>query len=527
MLKESRKFAVVMKELYETKRVTMKVNYSFEDMMKSNETRLKFLSEMFDDIEVGNLSEECQDLFEANIDFIKSFLNGDFKKTVAINKLYDDDKDHCLVIPKQSDIDYLYTLIDINMELFEAFYKDSEFMVKLPDNSFNMNMERVLNVDYYNLAHLFGLTQSEPVPDKKKNLLKKYFLQHFDSGEDVRDSVKLLNWFISKDGRKEIHRLNQLTLDFVTKDRLKNPNSYDEHGNIKEKSLEEFKKRFKSDPKNEGLDYPIIRFSRYICKCTNNLNYFNMTNITQMILDYNAPEGDNDEKDIFFVNIVDSKLSKYIADYHVLKKSLENYLKQYGKDFKKDVEIEEYLFSCLIERDSKNVDKKREEIRSFLNLYQADDFILKQGIIPNVSKIEDKLREFLAKVFDTNISLIGFGTDFKRDDKGEISLTELDEYMTNSAHCDTSIFVNPADLVDKYYKKGRSFFIDKIYSDPEGTGYIRISNPCEEMEYLRMTEYYEEQKEASEKFETLNELFNNFNEKYHCYTDTNRRGKGR
>ena len=83
MIKESKKFTDIMKELYESKRITTKLNYSFKEMMESNKSRLMFLNELFNDIEVGNLSEECQELFKRNITFIKSFLNGDFKRNIS------------------------------------------------------------------------------------------------------------------------------------------------------------------------------------------------------------------------------------------------------------------------------------------------------------------------------------------------------------------------------------------------------------------------------------------------------------
>ncbi len=514
MIEESKEFASTLKALYESRRITVDLDYTFEDMMKSNETRLEFLNGLFDDVEMGNLSGECIELLDRSIDFIRAFINGEFKENIHVDKKFYEDESKCLIIPTQNDIQILYKIIEANLLLYKLYYKDNGYTIKLPEKSFNMNMTRVLNIDYHNLAHIFGLTQSEPEPDKKKNLLKKYYLEHFDNGEKVQDSVKLLNWFISDEGKKEIYRLNQLTLDFVAKDRVENPGSYDSNGNIKENAMDKFRKRFKEDPQNEGLDYPIIRFSRYICKCINNLNFLNMSNITQMILDYNAPKNEKDEKDIFLVNMDTSKLLKYVDGYYKIKEGLEEYFKRYGKNPSESKEIEEFMFSHLIEPNSNHIESKKEEIRSFLNLYQVYDFVGKHGIKPNTSEVENKLSKFLSKAFEANVSLIGFGTDFKKDENEEIVTTELDQSTINNSHCDTSIIITPVELTDKYYKRGRAFFIDKIASEPndeEEREYARISIPQEEIDYIRIVDYYMHPQESKKRIKSLTELLNKFN----------------
>ena len=103
-----------------------------------------------------------------------------------MSEVYENDKNDCLIIPKQSDMDYLYSLINANMIMYESFYQDSEYTIELPKDSFNMNMKRILKVEYYNLAHLFGLTQSEIVEDDNKNLLKKYYLENFNNDEEEK-----------------------------------------------------------------------------------------------------------------------------------------------------------------------------------------------------------------------------------------------------------------------------------------------------------------------------------------------------
>ena len=83
------------------------------------------------------------------------------------------------------------------------------------------------------------------------------------------------------------------------------------------------------------------------------------------------------------------------------------------------------------------------------------------------------------------------------------------------------------DLIDKYYKRGRVFFIDKIYSNPNCTGYVRISNPKEELVHLHIIEYYDQREEVNKKIESLDNLFNMFNEKYNNYMRNYFNGKSR
>ena len=65
-----------------------------------------------------------------------------------------------------------------------------------------------------------------------------------------------------------------------------------------------------------------------------------MANIFQMILDYNAPLGENDEKDIFLVNAEETKLMKNISDYFSMKIMLENLYNGNGKNVDNDKKIE-------------------------------------------------------------------------------------------------------------------------------------------------------------------------------------------
>ena len=251
MLKTSQKVAEILKGLYESEKVTVQLDYSFETVMNSNTNRMAFLNQLFENINTGKLSEECLALFDENIDFLHKFMNGEINVEISVPEVYANDANNCLIVPTQEDIKYLFSLIEANINLYETNYKSKRFALTLHNNSFNMNMGRILEIKYKNLAHLLGLTQNEQEENENKNLLKKHFLKTVKNSElyGKEHSTRLLNWIISEEGKKEILRLNQLTIDFIEKDKKKNPNSYDEKGNIK--SLESFKKRFKEDPANE------------------------------------------------------------------------------------------------------------------------------------------------------------------------------------------------------------------------------------------------------------------------------------
>lgn len=515
MINISKQFNDIMQQMYESERITVDIKHSYEEVMQSNLTRLKFINGIFKNIEKGKLSEEYRYIFDQNVDFIFNYFNGNYRTELTIPDKYNKDKEYCLIIPSQEDMQFLFSLIDLNVELYNTYYKNNEFILELPNRSFNMNMERRLTVKWKNLAHLLGLTQTELEPDKNKNLLKKHILSVFECDKEIEDSSNLLNILLTEDGRKELLRINQLTLDFIEKDRKKYPNCYDSEGNIKIDSFETVRERFKSDPQNQGLDFPIIRYSRYITKCINNINYFNMTNTTQMILDYNAPIGENDEKDIFVLNVDNKLLEKDMQEYLELKKLFREVMKHYGKNKEDNEKIEEQIFTWLIPKNANNINKKKSEIRSYLNLYQTEEYVGKHGITPNLSYIENKIRDFLSASFKANIHLIGFGTEFKKNDSNEIILTSLKEKVSNSSHCDTSIFLNVAELIDKYYKRGRAFFIDKVTSSLSPLKYVRISNPIEELSFLKQRNKLENY-DLSE-YNKLSRALNSFNKKYYAY----------
>lgn len=509
MIKITQKINNIFKALYESEGIQITSKYSFSEIIKSNESRIDYLNHLFDKIANDELSEECCIIFKESIDFLHDFMNGDYNSELTIPQKYFDDKETCLIIPKEEDLEYLFKLIEANKEMYEVLYKNKKIMIELPQNSFNQNMIRILEIEEYNLAHLLGLTDSEPILDPNKNILKKYFMEHIENTEKYGDKIseRLLNWILSEDGKNELRMLNKITIDFICQDKKKYPNNYDSDGNIKQKSLEKFKIRFKEA---NGFDFQIIKFSRYITKCINSLNFLNMNNIFQIILDYNAPEGKNNEKDIFIVNSPISLISREIKEYVDLNNKIFDIINKYANN---DEVLKEKIQDILEEI---GIDINDKEIASFINLIQSYDFVGKHGINPNQNIALEKIRNIISEYFGKNIHLIGFDTEF---DEQEIG---MEDNTINRTHCDTSIALTSPELVGEYYERGRAFFLDKIY-DGNGSGLLRISTPEEEILYLEQMAFLEPQN-----FEYSNKLkskLSNFKNNYITYK--NSLGNGR
>lgn len=481
----------IFRALYDSESIKFKSEQSFESIMKNNATRVAYLNDLLLRVQKNNLSQECKRILDDNIDYLNAFLNNELSKEITIPKEYYDDKEENLIIPTMGDIEYLFYLFEENMSTYREIYSNNAITLELPYNSFNQNMYRILDVKIHNLAHLFGLTESEPTPDPSKNLLKKYYLANFsiDSKEPV--STQLLKWILSDQGKAEIRRIHQITLDFVEKDKKKNPNSYDSVGNLKSKSLEAFKKRFKAET---NLDYPILRFSRYMVKCINNLNFLNLNNTTQMILDYNAPPGKKDEKDIFIVNTSPVEMKKDVKSYRDLIDNVNG-------------SILEYIFSSneknRIKQDlkEKGIDIEDKIIEDYINIMLAYEHIGAHNILPKeLNEFDNKIREIISNGFKHNVHVIGFQTEYKGNpiptDKTSVALT----------HCDTSISLTVPELVGEYYQRGRAFFIDKVIDARTGN-ILRISNPMEEIEFDELVELSNNKKNNKDELIELMRIF--------------------
>ena len=510
MIEITKKVNDIFKALYEGEGINVSLYNSYDQIMESNESRLDYLNHLFEKINANELGEECTKIFKENIDFIHSFMKGEYNTEFTVSKKFYEDSSYCLIIPNPEDLEYLFELFELNKKMFDNIYKNNKFIVDLPKISFNQNMTRILEVRERNLSHLLGLTDSEYELNPKKNLLKKHFINNIEKNKASEESeaVRLFNWVLSDEGKEELRRLNNITINFIKEDKFKYSSQYDKEGNIKQRSLRDFQKRFKE---NTGYDFPIIKFSRYLTKSINTLNFLSMNNIFQMILDYNAPKGKKDEKDIFIVNTPIKLMAEEIKRYLMIDEKILEFITVYAKEKEDDVKDELELFLREI-----GINFDEEEFTSFINLIESYDFVGKQGINPNQTIALVKIRDIISEHFARNIHMIGFGTDF--DGKN----VELEQPTINSSHCDTSISLTAAELVGEYYHRGRPFFLDKIYSG-DGKTLLRISNPMEELFYYQQMEEIEPYNLIQS--QSLNDKLLLFEEKYKLFKNIIDTGK--
>ncbi len=481
MISESRKINQLFRTMSNSYSITVNSNISYKNIMKNNSSRLEFLNKLLEDAINNELSQDLLEILDNNIDFIYSFMNGDFSAEIKVPERFFSDMEECAIIPSERDLDYLFYLIETNIDIYNKLYDNKNIVLTLPNMSFNMNMARVLEIKKRNLPHLMGLTESDLKNNASSNLLMKYFVDHIKNRSKYGKTIieQFLNWIISDEGKSEIKRLNKITIDFVSSDRKAFPKSYDEQGNIKD--IDKFKKRFKQ---KLGLEFPIIKYSRYITKCINNINYMNLFNVEHMILDYNAPRDkksgellEKDEKDILIIN---AKIEKLIEKAKVYCELFDNIIKMLSlyDDTNKNNPNNAYIENSL-KRIGINVQEK--DILSYINLIKTHNFVGKHGIVPDnygvITKISDKIGNF----FKRDIHVIGFDTEFSKAPGNNSKIVDLNDFSLNYAHCDTSISIKISDLINKYYRRGRAFFIDKIQDS--NAEIIRLANPIEEINY--------------------------------------------
>lgn len=510
------KFYNIFKSLYESSHGIITRDFpTFDDAFEDNSTRVRFIERLFDNIDSEELSDECKEIFQNSIDFLHSYIIGDYSKSIEVPQLFFQDAFDGTYLPNTEDLNYLFSLLESNLRMFHQFYEGKNFLLKMPENSFNKGMNRIIEVREYNLAHLLGLTEHEGKENNEsKNLLKKYFFTTVKEREKYgkEEAVQLLNWLITDEGKKEIIKMNNMTHQFIKEDEKSNPNSYI-NGKIKQKSLEQLRIRFKN---STGFDFPIINYSRYIVKCINTLNFLNMNNVNEMILDYNAPLGIKNEKDLFLVNCNEKTLEQLSLEYYDLRTCIEKLILEYS-NFPKEPQI----IAKLLRKININITDKT--IEDFMNLIQSYDFVGKHSIKPSSEQYEEIINQGMNELFHQNIHMIGFGSNFNiTSTEGNIECCSLNEKKIMTTHCDTSISISISNLISQYYKLGRAFFIDKI-SETSGTGYIRVSNLTDEISFRKKFN----DKVSQQSLEKLSYIKEQFEEKYEIYKNSLNNGKTR
>lgn len=510
MIRSSKRFYEYFRGIYEASTGDLQSSKSFEEVFKDNESRLEFILKLFEAFDKNKLSIQSRRIFEETIDYVVAFMNGDRKgRDVKIPAEYHEDESLGAIIPSMEDVEFLLRLIQMNRNVFEMYYKDNLLALTLPDNTFNQNMQRCLEIKEKNLAHLLGLTEHEDPnkPDPNRNLLKKFILSKIANRSDYgyTDSEIVLNWITSEEGQAELLELHKKTLNFVAEDRKKFPNAYDSNGNLKPNSatVDKFKQRYKAAT---GYDYPIINFSRFITKSANTLNFLNLNNVVEMILDYNAPEGKTNEKDIFLVL---GPARKFLTRNNMYMDARSEIL----------VAFYEYAFDPNNE-DARQllvaagIDLRNEKIIDQLNIIKARDFIEYYGINPDDSIIDEQIVSGISGCFEREVHMLGFKTEFN----GEKEIP-LEDMRIHGAHCDTSISLTIPELVGHYYKRGRPFFLDKVESLRAEFGrdecYLLISNVRDEINYLeRVIDLKADAEERIKKLKKLREILNGEYEMY-------------
>lgn len=471
MIEDSKRFKDYFLYLYETNNNQEEI--SFEEIFQTNTTRLEFINSLFEKYNNHSLSYKGEYAFESTIDYIYSFMNGEQKETaLSIPKKYFNDSTQGSIIPTIKEVEYLLKLIEHNSYMYETIYANNPLYLELPDDTLNQNMTRILEIKRKNVAHLLGLTEHESLdnPDDNKNVLKKYFLSHVKDMNKYpgnTDSEKLLSWVTSREGKAEILKIHALTLEFIKEDRKSYPQSYNGFDlKSDNKSIAKFKERYKAAT---GLDFPLINYSRLLIKSINSLNFFKLANLTEIILDYNAPRGKQNEKDIFLVNRDSKKIHEVNGKYI---------------DQRMDILLDVYAYA----HNPNNHELKRklleyginvnsDDIKDKLNIIKANKYLEKNSILPDTNIINDKIIEAINDNFKRDINLVGFGTDFKNDKE-----IPLDKKVIHYTHCDTSISLTAPELLGHYYKYGRSFFLDKIESK---NGLLKVSSIDDELFYLK------------------------------------------
>lgn len=494
------RFELEFHRLYDACRVSLYSDISFEEVFSSNLSRMDYLISLFKCYNRGQMDPRTMQLFDESIAFIMDFVNGNkkFNDIKVPNKYYQDRSINSYVC-SDTELSLFLDLTKTVLEIYNMYYKDNEMPITLANESFNQNMTRVLKIEDHNLAHLLGLSEYEDInnPNPSKNLLRKHCQSIVENWQEYggTEAERLLHWLISDEGKKELYRINQISHDFIENDRKDNPSSYDEDGNLKPIAMNKFKQRYK---KSTGLDFPIINFSRWMCKTINTLNFLNLNNSFEVIVDYNAPVGKKNEKDLFIVNGNQKEILSESDMYGYYNNLIREYLKEYSKD-----ENNSELKDTLIEY---GLDLNTKEMKEQLNVMQVYDFVGAKGIVINDDYVDEKIIEALNKSFSRNVHLVGFDTEFDTDS------SSLDDVLINRSHCDTSIALTVPELVGDYYKNGRMFFIDSFKSS---RGALAISSVKDEVAFLRKT--LDLKADSRKKLNTLLSANSMLKEEYRVY----------
>lgn len=496
----SKLFIENFKEVYENFCSETGYDVPFEKVFEDNVSRLEFLNLVLECVSNGKMSSSFVGVFSGCIEFMNDYINGNFECGLDVPTRYREDEQG-LYIPTASELIFLFRMVNTCCMFHEKVYNGKVLMLDMPNETFNQNMKRCLTVNRENLAHILGFSEHED----KGNYLFKYFLEldkkknpelyTTDVGKPLsngeRVSERYLNWILSEEGQNEIIHINEMFREIMENDMKKHPHDYVDG---QPKSKDKFALLVK---KELGIDFPMIKFSRYVCKTVNLFNFLNMNNTTEMIVDYNPQVGENIPFDFFLVNASNEGLDKGGQFYHDIKSFILSCVELLSSDNPHKSRIgRDTLLDFGIKIDFNSPDS----VGSLSNLMRTELFVGKQGINPDMSGTNQSIMANIASIFANDIHLLGFGN------KKPSRITGVDEKDISLMYCGSSMTTTIPEYLDKFNVRGRCFYIDTLV---EGDRPGFVNSVEDEVRHLKRKELLGF--ENSARVEQLVELRNKFN----------------
>lgn len=453
----SKLFIANFKAIYDAFCKVVPFDQPFEKVFEDNVSRLKFLNLVMEHLNENKFSLQFSNLFSQSIDFMSNYINGNYKCGIDVPYIFKNDEQGKYV-PTEFQLVYLFKMMGVCCDFHKRFYDGKEFSITLPNNTLNQNIVKKFTINRENLPHILGLTEHED----KGNYLFKYFLENdrrnnpdlyttapdmpLSNGQKV--SERYLDWVLSDEGQEKIIEMNNMIRDLMSLDMMDNPQNYE---NGQPKSKERFAALVKSEL---GFDFPLIKYSRYICKTINLFNFLNMNSTQEMILDYNPQVGENIPFDFFLVNASNEALELDGKSYVHLKEHIFYLIGLLTSDDPvKRKKAEDDLRYFGIKIDYTNADS----VGSYANLLLTDKFVGKHGIVPALSGTKQSLLSSLGNGYPNDVHLLGFGSKLSMD-----KVTGVNESLIEPVYCGSSMAVNVPEYLDKFNVRGRCFYLDGI-----------------------------------------------------------------
>lgn len=463
--KQSVAFYDKLKDFYSNAKAEGFILGTFDETFKDNSSRIDFITNLIDLDMEGKLSSRMHMLLSENYEFFINFINGkDSEKPLVVPNSIMNKMTENREIPNeknlfsQEELMYLLDIIERNYIMCQNNFANKTLYIKLPSESLHHDIYEVLEIREDNIAHLLGLTS------ETSSLTSFYVtLTH-----DDKPAQNIAKFFLSNEGKQILLNEYNKNVEFIK--------------NFKSTDFNLFKSEFK---KTFGYDYPLFELNKLLIKNISLFDYERL-NFSEVIVDH---IDDNINCDLY--------IPHYNGDF---KSSSIKYTSQV-----KDVLDTYFLFSNLTKEKQSMVEVQFPEYKNFFankNIIEAlqknlsYDFMEKfritnQDLIKQIKNIKN----YIISLSDYDLSLIGFGT------KRMHSISN-GKTLVFEKTCKTIITEKTPNILEKYLKDGRIYFIDVILS--ENGQVLKISNSNEELSFyerhLESTKY----SALYEKLKTLN-----------------------